>query len=214
MNVYQKLNAARVQFHGLKLEKTGHNKFAGYKYFELGDFLVPALKVFADVGLCAVVSFEKELACMHIVDADKPEDRAIIISSPMGSAALKGCHEVQNIGAVETYQRRYLWVAALEIVEHDALDATTGKEAVVKAGANKNFAVSGPDEAFKSLQPEDQDRMRKIAAKIVASLPDTNRIIDIIDFEDLDSDQKAGLWSLLDSKTRSAIKAAQAASKE
>jgi hypothetical protein len=44
-------------------------------------------------------------------------------------------------------------------------------------------------------------------------LPDTNRIIDIIDFEDLDSDQKAGLWSLLDSKTRSAIKAAQAATK-
>jgi hypothetical protein len=44
----------------------------------------------------------------------------------MGSAALKGCHEVQNIGAVETYQRRYLWVTAMEIVEHDALDATTG----------------------------------------------------------------------------------------
>jgi hypothetical protein len=42
----------------------------------------------------------------------------------MGSAALKGCHEVQNIGAVETYQRRYLWVAALEIVEHDALDSS------------------------------------------------------------------------------------------
>jgi len=33
---------------------------------------------------------------------------------------------VQNIGAVETYQRRYLWVTAMEIVEHDALDSTTG----------------------------------------------------------------------------------------
>jgi hypothetical protein len=132
----------------------------------------------------------------------------------MGSAALKGCHEIQNIGACETYCRRYLWVAALEIVEHDALDATTGKDELKKSGATKDFKVSGPDEAFKSLQPEEQDRMRKIAAKIVASLPDTNRIIDIIDFEDLDSDQKAGLWSLLDSKTRSTIKAAQAASKE
>jgi hypothetical protein len=44
----------------------------------------------------------------------------------MGSAALKGCHEVQNIGAVETYQRRYLWVTAMEIVEHDALDSSEG----------------------------------------------------------------------------------------
>jgi hypothetical protein len=42
----------------------------------------------------------------------------------MGSAQLKGCHEVQNIGAVETYQRRYLYVAAMAIVEHDALDSS------------------------------------------------------------------------------------------
>ena len=40
MSVYSKLNEARVKFHSLKLEKTGHNKFAGYKYFELGDFLL------------------------------------------------------------------------------------------------------------------------------------------------------------------------------
>ena len=39
-----------------------------------------------------------------------------------------GCHEVQNIGAVQTYQRRYLYTTALAIVESDALDATTAKE--------------------------------------------------------------------------------------
>jgi hypothetical protein len=44
----------------------------------------------------------------------------------MSSAALKGCHDVQNLGAVQTYLRRYLWTNAFEIVEHDALDATTG----------------------------------------------------------------------------------------
>jgi len=212
MSVFTKLNEARAKFHALKLEKTGHNKFAGYYYFELGDFLIPALRIFNEVGLCAIVSFDSSIARMCITDTETNEQ--VSITSPLGSAALKGCHEIQNIGACETYCRRYLWVAALEIVEHDALDATTGKDAVVKAGANKSFTVSGPDEAFKSLQPEEQDRMRKIAKRIVESLPDTNRIIDIIDFEDLDSDQKAGLWSLLDSKTRSTIKAAQAAIKE
>ena len=129
MSVYKKLNEARVKFHSLELKKTGHNKFAGYYYFELGDFLTPALKVFNEVGLCAIVSFDSERANMQIIPVDwKPGESVITITSPMGSAALKGCHEVQNIGAVETYQRRYLWVAALEIVEHDALDATTGKE--------------------------------------------------------------------------------------
>ena len=127
-NVYQRLNAARSAFHATKLQKTGKNTFAGYSYFELGDFLVPALQIFSDHGLCATISFGGELASMRIVNVDNPEDWTCI-TSPMGSANLKGCHEVQNIGAVETYQRRYLWVAALEIVEHDALDATTGKDA-------------------------------------------------------------------------------------
>lgn len=125
MLIHKKLNEARLAFHSLPLKKSGQNTFAGYKYFELGDFLVPALRIFNDVGLCAVISFSESTASMHIVDV---EDGAhIIIHSPMGSANLKGCHEIQNIGACETYSTRYLWTAALCIVEHDALDATTGK---------------------------------------------------------------------------------------
>ena len=128
MSIFKKLNEARAKFHQIKLKKTGNNNFSGYDYFELGDFLIPALQVFNEVGLCAVISFDKDLAAMRIFDVDAPQlQPPFVITSPMGSAALKGCHEVQNIGAVETYQRRYLWMAALEIVEHDALDAVTGK---------------------------------------------------------------------------------------
>lgn len=136
MNIYQKLNDARAEFHTLQLKKTGKNAFAGYQYFELGDFLLPAMEVFGKHGLCAIVSFERELATMRIVSVDPKDSGEIVITSPMGSAALKGCHEVQNIGAVETYQRRYLWVAALEIVEHDALDATTGNGDKMDAAIN------------------------------------------------------------------------------
>jgi hypothetical protein len=202
MNVYQRLSLAREKFHALKLTKTGHNKFAGYYYFELGDFLIPALRVFREAGLCSHVTFDKDVATMVIRCDDKPEDW-FNIESPMGSAALKGCHEVQNIGAVETYQRRYLWVAALEIVEHDALDATTGKEPPAKDGIHAPARL-----AFETLQPEQQDRMRRLSQAVLkASGP--SQMIDVIDAADLDQDEKAGLWSLLDSKTRSAIKQAQ-----
>lgn len=122
MNVHQKLNLAREKFHAAEIKKSGHNKFAGYYYFELADFVVPALQIFKEVGLTSVIRFEQNIATMDIVNNEKPEDR-ISITSPMSEAALKGCHPVQNLGAVETYIRRYLWVAALEIVEHDALDS-------------------------------------------------------------------------------------------
>ena len=122
MNVYAKLQAARMKLHSMELKKSGYNKFASYNYFELADFVVPALKIFDELKLCGVVSFGKEVATLTIVDLEAGSK--VEITSPMSSAALKGCHEVQNLGAVETYIRRYLWVAALEIVEHDALDSS------------------------------------------------------------------------------------------
>ena len=124
IEVYRKLGVARQRLRSQVLKKSGHNKFAGYNYFELGDFLHPTLNIFDELGLIGIVSFTKEQAELCIVDIEGGGE--IVITSPFGSAALKGCHEVQNIGAVETYQRRYLWVTAMEIVEHDALDATTG----------------------------------------------------------------------------------------
>jgi hypothetical protein len=208
MSVYKKLNLARQKFHTLKLAKTGHNKFAGYNYFELGDFLIPALEVFREFDLCAYVSFDKEMATMTIVDlesADKME-----ITSPMGSAALKGCHEVQNIGAVETYQRRYLWVAALEIVEHDALDATTGKDNdLTKAGSVRHAVRDGIGEDL----PDDwKNYLTELAAEVAEMVSTGNAVqgAQRIAKDKLDADQRTYLENKMDSKTRSAIKKAEA----
>jgi hypothetical protein len=139
MKVYKKLVEARVALSGKSLNKSGHNKFAGYKYFELGDFLPAIQSIFKEVGLCDVISFTEDLATMVIYDVE--DGSSVTFTSPMGSAQLKGCHEVQNIGAVETYQRRYLYTVALAVVESDALDATTGSAPVEP----KKVEVKKPD---------------------------------------------------------------------
>jgi hypothetical protein len=201
MNVYQKLNAARKKFHGIELKKSGHNKFAGYKYFELGDFIIPALEIFKEVGLTGIISFGKETADLRIVNNEKPEE-VIVIESPMSSAALKGCHEVQNLGAVQTYLRRYLWVAALEIVEHDAIDSAPAKEKVIIT-PSQGIADNIPAEEMQYLQ--------ELAIELVANVAEGNpkQALERLDAEKLEADQKIALWSLLDSKTRSSIKKAK-----
>lgn len=133
MTVYKKLQEARILLQNTKLNKSGKNKFAGYEYFELGDFLPQIQKICKDIGLCGVVSFDNSMAYLQINDTD--DGTSIMFTSPMSSAALKGCHDVQNLGAVQTYLRRYLWTNAFEIVEHDALDATTGSEPAKKSEA-------------------------------------------------------------------------------
>ncbi len=126
--VYQKFQLARLLLQEKKLSKSGKNKFAGYEYFELQDFLPAVQTIFADTSLCPVFRVFDDRATLTIVNIDNPDDY-LVFNAPMADAELKGCHPVQNLGASISYLRRYLYVNALEIVEHDALDATTGRDA-------------------------------------------------------------------------------------
>ena len=121
MSVHNKLMQARMMLQGTQMKKSGLNKFAGYSYFELSDFIPEIQKIFYEIGLCGVVSFNIEYATLCITDVD--DGTVIVIQSPMAEANLKGAHPIQNLGAVESYQRRYLWMTAMEIVEHDIIDS-------------------------------------------------------------------------------------------
>jgi hypothetical protein len=156
MNIYQKLNAARDKFHSQEIKKSGLNKFAGYKYFELADFIIPALKIFSEVGITSVIRFENEYGTMELINTSEPSER-ILFSSPMSEASLKGCHPVQNLGAVETYIRRYLWVCALEIVEHDALDSADPKDVQKDVEVKKEVKKEARKEAKKEAEPVESD---------------------------------------------------------
>jgi hypothetical protein len=113
---------ARVMLQSTEMKKSGLNKFAGYTYFELGDFIPHIQTIFNDIGLCGVVSFDTTHATLCITDTE--DGSQIVVTSPMAEANLKGAHPIQNLGAVLSYQRRYLWMAALEIVEHDIIDSS------------------------------------------------------------------------------------------
>ena len=211
MNVYQKLNAARHKFHSTELKKSGHNKFANYKYFELGDFIIPALSIFDEVGLTNIISFSKEYADMRIINVEKPEE-VITISSPMSSAALKGCHEVQNLGAVQTYLRRYLWVAALEIVEHDALDQPINEQNVP---AGKKGPVIGASQGIGDNLPDDiKDFLRDlaVAATELVNQGNAKSALAMINEQALEDDQRIWLSNQMSSTVRNALKKARDAS--
>jgi hypothetical protein len=122
MSVHKKLMQARVKLQATEMKKSGLNKFAGYTYFELGDFIPHVQTIFNDLGLCGVVSFDTTHATLCITDVE--DGTQIVITSPMAEANLKGAHPIQNLGAVESYQRRYLWMTALELVEHDIIDSS------------------------------------------------------------------------------------------
>ena len=133
MNVYQKLLEARVLFMEEDVKKSGKNMKMSYKYFELQDIVPVATPIFQKVGLLPVTTFENDVATMSVINVDKP-DEYINFTSPMReiepiiSAKTGGevTNAIQRLGSVETYQRRYLYMIALDIVESDSIEPLTG----------------------------------------------------------------------------------------
>jgi hypothetical protein len=126
MSVFKKLQAARLELAHKATKKTGKNKFAGFEYFELGDFLPLTHQVFNDHGLCGVFSFDKDeegkewcILRVHDVDGLSFAD----FTSPVVYAEMAKSNPIQVLGATHTYMRRYMWLLALELTENDQVDA-------------------------------------------------------------------------------------------
>jgi len=132
-NVFAKLLEARVKFLAAGVKKSGKNMHLKFTYFELEDIVPVATPIFAELGLLPLVNFTDEAATMTVVNVDEPSE-IIQFTSPMrnieGNAATNA---VQALGASETYQRRYLYMAALDITESDTLDGTAGAPAPAPA---------------------------------------------------------------------------------
>ena len=131
LNVYAKLAFAREDFLKAPVKKSGVNRFAEYKYFELEDIVPVATDIFGKLGLVFLISFNNEVATGTLVNIENPEE-TIVFTSPMRDLEVKGMNAVQALGGTETYQRRYLYMMCLDIVEADAFDGTQGKPTTEK----------------------------------------------------------------------------------
>lgn len=139
MNVYQKLLEARSRFLEEDVKKSGKNMKMSYKYFELQDIVPVATPIFRSLGLLPITTFTDDVAMMTMVNVEDPSD-CIVFTSPMKeiepivSTKTGGevTNAIQRLGSVETYQRRYLYMTALDIVESDGIDAGTSDIPPVK----------------------------------------------------------------------------------
>jgi ERF superfamily len=114
--------------------------------------------------------------------------------------------DAQGYGSALSYARRYSLMAACGIAPEDDDGNAASKKPRQDSGSPGAII-------FSELQPDIQNHLRKAAPQIDAAMPNTNRVRQLIEmvidnWPDADPQHvKVGLWSLLDSKTRSALKA-------
>lgn len=136
MNIFEKLMEARKQIKAKDLKKSGQNTFAKYNYYELADILPAIQESCEKVKILPVISFTNEQAILTIYDLESKD--TIEFTSPMVESEMKGATRIQNLGAVETYQRRYLYMTAFEIIEADANDRVSQDDSLHNIFVIKN----------------------------------------------------------------------------
>ena len=116
-NLKQKLQEARMSLKEENITKSGKNSFTKVGYYTLQDILPPITRVCHKVRMTPLVTFDKEVATLTLYDWDSNE--TLTATSPMVEQKDSKMNEIQILGSLETYQRRYILQNVFDIVEED-----------------------------------------------------------------------------------------------
>ena len=118
-SVMKKLQKSRVDWQSKPRKKSGFNKFQNFKYFVLKDILPTVNEIFNKNGLYSQYNLTKDYAELIITDSSTGDYLTYRIPvQKLDNPTM------QNIGAINTYSKRYLYMNALEIEEdEDELDS-------------------------------------------------------------------------------------------
>ena len=89
MSIYEKLQLARIRLQEMNLRKSCKNKFAGFSYYELSDFMPVVNKLFNELKLYSMFSINSDqLAVLEIINAENPEEH-VVFTRPIAAVELK-----------------------------------------------------------------------------------------------------------------------------
>ena len=155
IDIYTKLGMARKMFRESGVKKTGINRYAEYKYFTLDDIIPEKQKIFNDLHLLDVITFNEDIAELKLFNSDKPEEMLVFTSQLAPDESLIK-NPIQKVGAIQTYVRRYLYMLMLDIVESDEIEAVTDKPT-----EESGKPVEVPKKSNRPATPEEREEVKK-----------------------------------------------------
>lgn len=167
IKLFSKIQEAKVKFLNAGVKKSGWNNGFKYHYYELKDIVPPALKIFSQLNLATQFKFDQTMGKMIVYDLDTGYGTEY--TSPLPILDGRDTREaMQNIGAVETYTRRYLYLQLFDVVETDQFDIIFNKS------KNKNRKDS-KHKKKPELNLKEREIAKDIADSIVKSGKDLNQ---------------------------------------
>lgn len=170
MNVYGRLIQARKKFLEMGIDKSGKNRAIQYDYFELADIVPNAIKVFEEVGLVTIFNLYEAHATMRVINVDEPNDEILFTSPIRWLEGNKGMNDLQVLGSIHTYMRRYMYLNVLDVVEADAIDSGINVPTTTPTKTNTPKSEAKPTqkaEAPKKQKPVSEAERKDIKKEVV-----------------------------------------------
>ena len=118
--------AIRVKLQETDLQKSGKNRFAGFEYFELADFLPTLNKLMLEEGINDLFIIDKEFARLTLIKGEEQQTYTIPFEkfdTPLNKNGQPSMQDIQYLGALNTYYKRYLYLNAFGITDGDVIDS-------------------------------------------------------------------------------------------
>lgn len=140
MNLNESIIKIRVELQNAKLKKSGRNKFAGFDYFELADFLPKLNELMLSEGLNDRFYIKDDLATLEIQKDDEINTYTmpfVMFETPTNRREdkttgevyeVKSMQDIQYLGALNTYYKRYLYLNAFGITDGEIIDSMNNEE--------------------------------------------------------------------------------------
>ena len=128
MTLQEKIINIRVELQNSKIKKSGKNKHAGFSYYELSDFLPTLNELMLKHRVNDVISLHNESAMLALVNAENTEEVSHytipfqMFDVPKTAKGSPMMQQIQYLGALNTYIKRYLYLNAFGITDGEVID--------------------------------------------------------------------------------------------
>ena len=167
----------RVKLQNSNLKKSGKNKFAGFEYFELSDFLPRVNELMLEENVNDRFYIKDEYAYLELIKGDEKQEYTMpferfetpvnIKSDPKTKETreVKSMQDIQYLGALNTYYKRYLYLNAFGITDGEVIDSMDNEDIkVVRDDTNYKQLLMDKLQELKINVPE-YAKEHKLSAK-------------------------------------------------
>lgn len=133
MNLNESIINIRVELQNSNLKMSGKNTHAGFTYFELADFLPKLNELMLKYSVNDQLTIGKEYAELTLLKSDEKQTYTIpffMFDVPLTKTGLPMMQQIQYLGALNTYCKRYLYLNAFGITDGEVIDALNQSEII------------------------------------------------------------------------------------